>query len=52
MTIKEALRYGIDKLKQSNIKDPIAKTRMILSFVLSKNKEFLISHDGDILRRK
>lgn len=52
MTIKEALEYGVASLKKSNIKEPIQKTRLILAFVLCKNKEYLISHDNEILRRR
>ena len=45
MNIKEAKKIGIEKLKRANIEEPIIKTRMILSFVLNKTKEFIMSHE-------
>ena len=52
MTIKKALEYGIEKLKLSEVEEPISKTRLILAFAISQNKEYLITHDLEILRRR
>ena len=52
MTIKDALKYGVEELKNNNIHEPIRKTRLILAFVLCKNKEYLITHDTEILRKR
>lgn len=52
MTIKEALEYGVEKLKNNDIQEPIQKARLILAFVLCKKKEYLISHDNEIVRRR
>ena len=34
MTINETLSIAINKLKESNIAEPISKARLILAFVL------------------
>lgn len=52
MQIKDALKTGVEKLKNNDIQEPIQKTKLILAFVLCKNKEYLISHDDEILRRR
>jgi len=45
MNIKQALEYGIKLLKENNIDEPILKTRIILSNILNKNKEYLMIHE-------
>ena len=52
MTISEALKYGIAELNAGKIQEPIQKTKLILAFELCQNKEYLVSHDSEILRRK
>lgn len=47
MNIKEALEYGIEKLKESNIKESSLKARLVLAYLLNKNKEYLMVHDED-----
>ncbi len=42
MNIKEALEYGIEKLKENNIKEPSLKVRLVLAYLLGKNKEYLM----------
>ena len=45
MNIKQALEYGIELLKENNIDEPILKTRIILSNILNKTKEYLMVHE-------
>ena len=52
MTINETLSIAINKLKESNIAEPISKARLILAFVLCKQKEYLITHDKEITLKK
>ena len=51
MTINETLSIAINKLKESNIAEPISKARLILAFVLCKQKEYLITHDKEVLKK-
>lgn len=44
MNIEEALRYGIKKLKNGNIDEPIIKVRILLSYILKRNREYVITH--------
>jgi len=45
MNNKQAIEYGIELLKENNIDEPILKTRIILSNILKKNKEYLMIHE-------
>ncbi|MBQ2917462.1 MAG: hypothetical protein IJE59_04815 [Clostridia bacterium] len=45
MNIKQALEYGIELLKESNIEEAISKTRIILANILKQNKEYLMVHE-------
>jgi len=45
MNIKQALEYGIELLRINNINEPILKTRITLSHVLNKTKEYLMVHE-------
>ncbi len=49
MKIKDILNEGVEILKQANIEDPILKSRILLSYILKKEKEYLITHDEDEL---
>lgn len=50
MDIKEALEYGIEKLKESNIQEPSLKARLVLAYLLNKNKEYLMVHYEEKLK--
>lgn len=45
MNIKQALEYGIELLKESNIDETILKTRVALANVLNRSKEYLMIHE-------
>ena len=45
MNIKQALEYGIELLKESNIDETILKTRLVLANVLNRSKEYLMIHE-------
>lgn len=47
MKIKEALLNGNKILKENNVIEYNIKTRMLLSHILGKSKEFLMIHDED-----
>ena len=49
MNIKHALEYGINKLKENNIKEPILKSKIVLANFLNKQKEYLIIHENEEL---
>lgn len=44
MNIKEALEFGMKKLKENDIQEASLKVRLVLASVLNKNKEYLITH--------
>ena len=50
MTIKEAINYGIEKLE--DIEDKFLKIRILLSFYLNVDKNYLITHESKILSEK
>lgn len=45
-TIKETIKHGSEKLKNTQDK-PILMSRLILQFILKKEKEYLIVHDNE-----
>jgi len=47
MTIKETLNKGILKLKENNVDSAVAKSRIILSHLLEKDKGYLITNDSE-----
>lgn len=47
MNVKEAIKYGIDNLK--NIDDKSLKVRLILSHFMNVEKNYLITHDNERL---
>lgn len=47
MKIKEILLKSNIILKENNIEDSIIKTRILLSYLLNKNKEYLLIHDEE-----
>ena len=51
MNIYETLEYGIILLKEKNINEPIVKCRILLANLLNKNKEYLITHENEILNK-
>ena len=44
MSIQELLRVGVEKLKENKIEEPIFIARLLLSFVLKKDKIYLITN--------
>lgn len=52
MKIKEILLKSNIILKENNIKDSIIKTRILLSHLLNKNKEYLLIHDEEDLSKE
>ena len=49
MNIKEALEYGINKLKENQISEPVLKSRLLMANVLNISKEYIIVHESDAL---
>ena len=47
MRINELLEIGIEKLKTSQIKDPISIARRIMCFVLKKDKIYLVTNGNE-----
>lgn len=52
MNIKEALDFGKKYLNERKIKDSNLKSRILLSYILEVQKEFLIIHDVKELNKK
>lgn len=51
MNIKDALKYGINKLKENNVQEPILKSKLILANLLNKNKEYLLVNEEEVLEK-
>ena len=49
MNIKEAIRYGIEKLNKNNIDEANLKIKMLLSYILGKTKEYFVIHGDESL---
>lgn len=49
LNIQEIQRYSIDKLKKNNIDDYSLKTKLLISKVIDKPKEYLIIHNKEEL---
>ena len=49
MNIKQALEYGIKLLKEKKIQEPIFKSKILLSTILNKNKEYLLVNEEEVL---
>ncbi|MBP3596828.1 MAG: peptide chain release factor N(5)-glutamine methyltransferase [Clostridia bacterium] len=52
MKIKEILLKSNNILKENNIEDFNIKTRLLLSYLLNKNKEYLIIHDEEEIQKE
>ncbi|MDO5555519.1 MAG: peptide chain release factor N(5)-glutamine methyltransferase [Clostridia bacterium] len=52
MNIKQSLEHGIKILRENNIDEAILKTKILLSYALNKNKEYLITHEQEELTEK
>jgi len=52
MTIKQILEEAISILKENNIEEPILKSKLLLAFVLKKEKEYLLINDNKELLAK
>lgn len=44
MTLKEIQIEGFNKLKELNIEEPMLKSRLLLSYIIKRPKEYLITH--------
>ncbi len=49
MTISEALKNSIEILKRSNVESPIQKSKILLSNILQKSKEYLLINENEFL---
>ncbi len=49
MTIKESLNKGINTLKQANIENPVQISKIVLSEVLQKSKEYILINENQVL---
>ena len=49
MTIKEVLNYGVEKLKESSSENEINKAKMLLTYVLKVQREYLIINSEEIV---
>jgi release factor glutamine methyltransferase len=47
LNIEEALKEAIDKLNMNKVNESTLKARMLLAFVLDKEKEYLVIHNKD-----
>ena len=52
MTIKEALTKGMIILKNNNIETPKLKARLLLQFILKKDRQYLIIYDNKEIDKK
>lgn len=52
MKIKEILLKSNKILKENNIEDSIIKTRILLSYLLNKNKEYLLIHNEEEISKE
>lgn len=52
MNIEQILKEAIERLKKSNIEEPITKARRILAHILKVGKEYLITHEKQILSKE
>lgn len=52
MTIREALNKGMIILKSNNIETPKLKARLLLQYVLKKNRQYLIVYDNKEIDKK
>ena len=52
MNIEEALKEAIDKLNMNKVNESTLKARMLLAFVLDKEKEYLVIHNKDEVEKR
>lgn len=52
MTIREALNKGMIILKNNNIETPKLKARLLLQFILKKDRQYLIVYDNKEIDKK
>ena len=45
MTIKEAIKRGIEELNKNEIEEPHLKARMLLENILEKSRQYIIAND-------
>lgn len=49
MTIKEALKCAVEMLKKSNIEEPMHISKIVLSELMHKPKEYLLINENEVL---
>jgi len=49
MIIKQALQQSVEELKKHKIQEPALKARILLAFVINKDKEYLVVHEDEEL---
>lgn len=52
MKIREALRKGTIELKINNIDEPNIKARLLMQYILKKDRQYLLIYDGEDLKTK
>ena len=52
LNIEEALKEAIDKLNMNKVNESTLKARMLLAFVLDKEKEYLVIHNKDEVEKR
>ena len=50
MTIHENLKKSVNLLKKYNIEESILLSRILLSYVIKKKKEYLIIHSDEVVK--
>lgn len=45
MTIKEAIKRGVEELNKNEIEEPQLKARMLLENILEKSRQYIIAND-------
>lgn len=51
MNIKQLLEKGINILKENNVENPIQHSRILLSYVMNKTKEYIVVHDNESVNK-
>ena len=52
MTIKQAINKGMIDLKTNNINTPKLKSRILMQYVLNKDRQYILVHDNKILTKE
>lgn len=52
MRINEILKLGIEELQKANIENSNMKAKMVLAYILNKEKEYLLIHDEEFVSKE